>query len=315
MDDKSNVEAALGFAKANLLKPEIKTVSVPERGLTGAFLLAPDGMALHDVKKYIDAYRLRPERRKGTATFLKAESFIEQTNAFKGESSRIFATAGDLAASKMPSVTAVVNYNGLGYDAEPEFGDHRFTFNPPLSDEWKRWLGQNGTKMQQAEFAEFLEDSVVDMLPPPDLRKATGGVDEAVRMLVTAGGVFGGPADILTLAKGLNIRVAVDTMEAVTLSSGEVEFRYGEKHTDDRGKPLRVPTLFQIAIPIFKDGPRYNLFARLRYRLIERRVTWWFTLFRPEVRFDLAFDEMIEKVKAETALPVLIGTPENCSGG
>jgi hypothetical protein len=75
-------------------------------------------------------------------------------------------------------------------------------------------------------------------------------------------------------------------------------------------KPVKVPNLFLIGIPVFEGGPLYRIPVRLRYRLAGGRVTWIVRRYRPEAVFKDAFDEALARIGEATGLPVLRGAPE-----
>jgi len=98
--------------------------------------------------------------------------------------------------------------------------------------------------------------------------------------------------------------------EVVNLQSGEGIVRFEATHSDATGSPLKVPAIFLIAIPVFRNGEFYRIAARLRYRKVNGRVVFWYELWRTDRTFDHAFSEAVERVKTETGRPVLIGKPE-----
>jgi hypothetical protein len=98
--------------------------------------------------------------------------------------------------------------------------------------------------------------------------------------------------------------------QAQNLSSGEAQISYVTQHTDDDGKPLKVPSLFLIHIPVFRAGAPYEIAVRLRYRLKEGRITWFYELYRADKVFDHAFNEACANAAASTGLPVIVGSPE-----
>ncbi len=98
--------------------------------------------------------------------------------------------------------------------------------------------------------------------------------------------------------------------EARNLSSGEGQLVFDSQHVDADGKPLTVPNLFMICIPIFARGDLYRLLARLRYRKANGGLVFWFELWRHDLAFEQAFAEACDKVAAATGLPLFIGAPE-----
>lgn len=256
--------------------------------------------------KIFDAYRTEPRFRHGTAVMLSLDSLIAHVNRFKDTDSVVF--ANDDRAK--PSLTAVLDYHRDGAEADPRFGKHRSVFEFPLSDEWRAWAQANDEKMTMAEFAAFLENRIIDVLyliPGEDTLP-----EDLQRLVDTLGGpdTIATPNKLMELARGLQVNDEAIVQEAVNLSSGEGVVRFQARHTDEHGAPLKVPSLFLIAIPVFRNGPLYRLAARLRYRAAQGRLTFWFELWRTDRTFDHAFSESLERVRVETELPVFVGKPE-----
>lgn len=251
-----------------------------------------------------DQYRAAPLRRKGTAGLSRIESFIEHVNRFKDADSAIFADENPTA----PRLTAVLDYHPAGgfADAKARFGGHRSAYTFPLSPEWKAWFGKDATAMSMIEFAAFLEDHIVDVLPEP------GDLSEAAQRFVAAtGGKFATPTKLIEIARGLQVNENSVVKEARNLSSGEAEIVFDTQHTGADGKPLKMPNLFVIAIPVFmRASVSYRLIARLRYRKTGEGLKFWFELWRPDLVFTDAFEEAVARVSSETGLPVLLGSPE-----
>src|SRR3546814_16310007 len=91
---------------------------------------------------------------------------------------------------------------------------------------------------------------------PEDMQKFVNAV----------GGRIAGPSRLMDLSVGLKVYEKANVSEAVNLASGEVQIQFTSEHVDGTGSPLKVPNLFLIAIPVFKNGQFYRLAARLRYR-------------------------------------------------
>jgi hypothetical protein len=173
-----------------------------------------------------------------------------------------------------------------------------------LSDEWKAWTAKNNTFMGQGDFAAFVEEHITDLIVPnlddPKLKTFADLVE----------GSWATPADMMKLSRGMSVNVESKVKNAQTLSSGEVSVVFEEVHTNGAGEPLKVATLFTIAIPVFYAGDLYRIAARLRYRVQGGSISWLYQLVRPELVFDDAFKGLVEKVKKETNVPVFAGTPE-----
>jgi len=309
-------EIVQGLTKPFTLMVEGQTGNTPTE-----ILLTPNangGFTAQGVKDFLDPYRTKPERRTGTAKLTHLQSFIAHTNRFKDENSGLFA----IDHRDSPSIQCVLNYHTKGADSPPRFGDHRATYNFPLSDEWKAWREVDGEAIEQRDFAEFLEDRILDVMPLPDFMtadRATGAknknpeneADQRLKDLVEKiGGKPCGPAKLMELAKGLRIHDAQVVKEIVNTNTGEGQLKFESEHKDESGSPINIPNLFLIAIPVFQHGELYRIAVRLRYRLRSGRISWSLTMHRPDLIQDSAFSEACERASTETGLPLFYGNPE-----
>jgi uncharacterized protein YfdQ (DUF2303 family) len=265
----------------------------------------PKGTTLTSLKKFFDEFAAAPERRKGTAKFLDLASFITHANRFKDEHSAIFANP----TLPNPTLTVVLDYHPKGEpDAEnnARYGEHRGEYLFPVSPEWKAWKGQSGVGMTQAEFAQFLEDHLVDVVD-------AGTALESARAFASSIGLaYASPAKLLELSRGLTVRVDTKVRNVQNLQSGEASIMFEATHQDEAGAPLKVPGALLIAIPVFRGGDVYQIPARLRYRVRDQRgLSWSYDLHHADRVFDHAFTEACEKAATETGLPVLVGYPES----
>lgn len=253
-----------------------------------------------------DPYRSQPLRRTGIAELFSLDSLIDHVKRFSDPDSVVFA----IDDRAMPSITAVIDYHRLGADGARRFGLHRSHYKFPVSDEWKAWREKDAAPMSMVDFAEFLENRIIDVLyliPNEDSLP-----EDMQRLVDTLGGndIIATPNKLIELSRGLQINEAAVVQEAQNLASGEGIVRFQTEHTDAAGNALRVPALFLIGIPVFRNGQLYRIAARLRYRKAGGKIVFWYELWRIDRTFDAAFSEAIERVRVETELPVLIGKPE-----
>lgn len=286
-------------------EPKLVELTDPITGTEALGYVDRDGV--HAVPASVfDDYLDMPRRRKGTAVLLSLDSLIAHAIRFKGESSIIFA---DDDRTK-PSLTTVLDYHAAGADSQPSFGQHRSAFAFPLSDEWKAWAETDKKPMPMAEFSAFLEDRINDVLYfvpdedelPEDLKKfinISGGVSSIAT-----------PERLVELSRGLRINEASAVREVINLQSGEGQILFQSEHSDEHGLPLRVPSLFLIAIPVFRNDGLYRIAARLRYRKTPGGIVFWYELWRADRVFDHAFRMACDRVRTETDLPLLFGKPE-----
>lgn len=287
---------------------EITIQPIPTEGLgDGLPASVPVGwdrkeQRLVSLRSEVEAWRLRPEHRTGTAKMQTLSAFIKLVNRHKGNNSAIFADMD----WKAPAFTAVVDYHHDGESDEkhlPQYLRHRIVYPFPLSDEWKKWIEMNGEPMDQGAFAAFIEDRIAEIAAPTDTEK-----DELETLFKTA---IADPFEVITLSRGLKVAVDATVGKTVTLQSGETEMMFEEVHRDGGGQKLVIPGLFMIGLPVFFRGEKQRLPVRLRYRVANGKVIWLYQLWRPESYVTEAVEKALDAVHVDTALPCYEGAPEN----
>jgi len=134
---------------------------------------------------------------------------------------------------------------------------------------------------------------------------------EALQFASLSGATVASPSKLFELARGLQVHEKSVLQEDRRLSSGEAQLVFKSEHVDADGKPLKLPSLFIVRLPIFEKSPDvYQLTARLFYRKAPAGIVFWFKLWRLDLAFGQAFAEACAKVASETALPLYVGEPE-----
>lgn len=284
-------------------KPVIDLIAHPvDPGVMVPIVLDKDGYSVLPKSALAD-YLDRPERRSGTATLTRLDSFIAHIKRFMDADSIVFARDDRTA----PSLTAVLDYHKAGSEADPRFGKHRTVFNFPLSDEWKIWQKFDKAQMDQREFAEFIEDRIVDIEYVEDIDALS---EEMQRYIgTTNAGRIATPTRMHELSTNLEVYENSVIKQVQKLQTGEAQIRFESEHVDAAGAPVDIPALFVICIPVFAHDGYYRIVARLRYRATGG-LKFWYELWRTDLVFDDAFDKACERVKIETELPLLVGSPE-----
>lgn len=281
---------------------QVASISVSGVGLPSSFPLAFDkrqgGAGLISLRDHAEKWRIAPDRKKGTAKLATLQSFIDLTNRHKDEHSVIFAQA-DWPA---PSLTAILNYNKSGETGEARFGDHRFVYPFPLTDEFKAWAGKDATKMTQGEFAAFIEERVFELADP-----TAAEADQFEKILRTN---FASPSRMMELSRGLQVNVESVAKSGVTLQSGEGEIQFVEEHRDVKGEKLIVPGLFMISLPAFIGGDPVRIPVRLRYRVSGGAISWFYQMYRWKEYLRERVISDLEIAAASTELPTFEGSPE-----
>lgn len=300
LPDPARAIDAIAELARNAAGIEIQTLKLDGGGLPTAIPVArrhgerPD---YSSVKSLAEEWRLFPERKKGTATVGTLESFINLTKRHADDDSAIFA---DLDW-KAPSMTAIIDYHG-GKEGNPDWCQHRIHYPFPRSEHWQTWVNMNGQVMKQAEFAAFIEDNIGDLSSPYEM-EATEYEHKFMTKIAT-------PSALVSLSRGLQVHVSSRAQSAVTLQSGEGEIVWDEVHNDAEGKKLTVPGIFMLQIPIFHMGEPQRIAVRLRYRVREGAVSWFYQMYRPDIAVTERVTEDVNDAAEETNLPAYIGTDE-----
>lgn len=229
-------------------------------------IVVPHGYELRDLEPALG----NPSRLRGTTKLRDVKSFSAVVNEFKGDSTKLYGTV-------TPAVfVAVFNAHAVGATG---WGDHRAAYDCPVSVEWKTWTGSNKKPMNQADFAQFIEDNLPDILD--------GGL-------------------LLEVSRTLEAKKKVNFASAIRLSDGQNQFTYEEEVQGTAGKgQFKVPEVFELGIPVFEGGPSYKVKARLRYRIDNAKLVLWYDLERSHKILEDAVKEVWTAIEAATGLPIL----------
>ncbi len=301
------------------------TILVPgDLGLTTSHLITVPThrhvQDLTDIHRKAMEY-LKPARRNGTARLDDLRSFIDWTNRFKGETSALFANP-DINA---PTLTCVADYHAAGaatYD--PETGDptarhchHRGVYQFPLSDEWKEWMAVSGTELEKEDLGEFIEAHAKDIMDPTPAvlagKEDPQNADWENRLIGTARqieGRYGQLTQLLAMSRQFQVHETSNLTAKTNRDTGESEVQFVNEHKAPDGKPLNIPNLIIIAIPVFMGGAPYRMSVRFRYRKVGGKVVFIMSIYNPKKSFDAAFDEAVTSARDETDLPTFLGRPE-----
>lgn len=258
------------------------------------------GVELKSLKPFLDEYLLAPERRKGTAIAHDLQTLIALSLRHKDDSSVVFCSFN----RDKPSMLAVLNYNELGAEGAPRFGDHRVHYSFPFSDEWAAWRGQNDKWMDTLEFAGFVEDHLLDVMNPTQVGDKIKSTLEQLAMSACE------PAELMRVSRGLKIRSEQSVADVHNLATGEMEVKFAVSSSNQDGTPLSVPAAFVVGIPVFRNGVRFQVAARLRYDFRGGNLKWKYLLHRWDLVIDTAILDACNDVKEQTQMPVFMGAPE-----
>jgi uncharacterized protein YfdQ (DUF2303 family) len=251
----------------------------PENGTP--YLVAPDGYTVHSLEHLLP----HPTRARADVIVTTTDSFIAYAKRH-GSLADCTIYAEIRAENHVCNLVAIMNDHA---EDGPDWRDHRCTFSPALSVEWKRWTGKDGSKMNQAELATWLEDNLGDIAS-----------------------VIGMPSGAQMLEMALKFEATAEKKLAsrINLQSGGVRFEYIEDEDKNTRTAMEVFQRFTIGVPVF-DGSSdaYPIEARLKYRDIQGKVSFWYELIRPDRAYKTAVQSSLDQIKAATGFLMIQGTP------
>lgn len=215
----------------------------------------------------------RPQRIDASVRVFDPASFAEYYRKFCDDASRVFADEAKR------SVVAVLDY----HEKQPRWGSHKLTLELRHSEEWITWAGRNNKQMTQQEFSEFLEQNSMDISDP-------------------------NPASIVEIARDLQGTTEVEFGSGLRMQDGQVRFKYTEQTKTTVGaSQITVPESFTLSIPVFIGASAGRIKALLRHRVKEGKLTFWFTMIRPEQYIRDAFTEARNLIASDLEITILNG--------
>lgn len=217
--------------------------------------------------KVVDLEKFLPSPRniKAQPTFRTVDSLISYVKRYQSDSTVVFADAEN------NTITAIMDYH-TDQDT-PDWCFHKAFYECPLSKEWQMWVNSDGRKINQRDFAEFLEARSQDVVEPDG-------------------------AELLEIALTFKaIRQAVFS-SGMRLNTGEFQLQYSE---ENQKGTIELPETITIGIAPFHNGEKYELKARLRYSLRDGDLNFSYHLIDPHRVVEDAFNEIRSKVDIELA--------------
>lgn len=224
----------------------------------------------------LEAYAPAPRRKVGHPTFDRAASLVQYVNAHKGDGTAIYARG--------QSFVAVLNGHA---PADPGWGDHVATFALQPTDAWKAWTAADKAWMEQAEFAEFLEDRL------PDIAEPAGGA-------------------LMDIATSLRVKTAINFQSSVKLANGQVQLTYDEDINAGAGQKgdMAIPEKLLLVIQPFEGTEKEMIEARFRWRIASGKARFHYALGEAITRVTRHVLEVVgAEIEKGTTLPVLYGAP------
>lgn len=222
-----------------------------EESVTFAGKLIPEGYRIE--KLPVEQVSARPFAKRGKRYFKDTASLISyaKTHTVIGETTVFVTPETD---DDYARVTIIFDDHSA---AEAGWGKHQAIQILETSSILREWRKYDNHKMNQAQFADFLEHNIQDIVTP-----------DASELLEV----------VSTLQSSNNVRFS----SAVKLNNGQVQLRYEEEVSATAGKngTLDIPEQFTIGVPVFENGVKYAVNARLRYRIRDAKLIMFYVLER-----------------------------------
>lgn len=239
-------------------------------GLPAPIALLPDSVSIKDLEHLLP----NPTRTRQKLTVLDAESFIAYVNRFADGATAVFCNGPEGR-----TFSAVIDYH---QPTSPAWRDHIATYRCPTTIEWGRWKETDRKRMDQATFAEFIEENVKDIT-----QRENEANDPSA-------------ADMLEISRTLEAKKNITFRQGTRLDNGQVQLTYNEEIDGRAGEAgqLRIPEQFFIAVKPFLGGDAFCVPARFRYRILEGRLQMWFELVRPDKVLEEAYNAVRQKIQS-----------------
>jgi uncharacterized protein YfdQ (DUF2303 family) len=244
-------------------------------------VVAPSGWIVHPMENYMDS----PNRIQSHIVITDLESFIQYVIRYKEPSTIIQFSKSSAGTVK---ATAVIDFHGapitVGGLNAPMWGSHLVTFSTEATTAWKTWTRSNTRMMNQAKFADFIYQNIVDIKKPV-------GADmlEIIQTLkATAKGEF---KDMKELKGSFEI---INRME-VTTTSGAVD------------KELTLPESMSVSLTPFYGGPAIDLKADIMLEIPKGdngRLALGYRFYRMDDALEIMAETIKTKLETDTLVPV-----------
>lgn len=229
-----------------------------------------------------------PLRKTARVRVRDADSFIDYLKRHGSLTDCTIWCLADYVQGKI-AFTGIVNDHGED-ESKPAWRDHRASFAPEFSEEWRRWTGFNKKPFTQAEFAAFIEDNLRDITCPDGSGLPTG-------------------AQMLEMSLAFEAKQDMRFKSSIRLQNGGVNLSFVNDDDAQTIAQMQVFERFAIGVPVFWGGDAYQLDARLRYRVRDGKLSFWFELVRQDKVLEAAAKTVIDLIKEKTGNPFFFGDP------
>lgn len=227
-----------------------------------------------------------PRRKRAKVDLHDAVSFVDYVKRHGSLTDSTIWCVADYKAGKV-RFTGILNDHGET-PTEAAWRDHRASFAPEFSEEWARWNGQHKKPFTQQDFAAFMEENLKDIA-----------------------GVDGSPSGAQMLEMALTFEANQDMRfkSAMRLQNGGVQMSFVQDDDAQTLQKMQVFDRFSLGFSVFWNGDAYRIDARLRYRVRDGKLTFWFELIRPDKVLEAATQTLIKQIREQTGNAFFFGEP------
>lgn len=250
---------------------------------------------------HIDAVRERPVHVKGVSTHLTRASLELYTKRAIGQEIAPRDAVVAWAQLSPPSITVVFDSDSMEGNG---WRQHRASYAFPISPEWERWAKAFDRALSTSDLAELLEDRLGDV--------ATREAVQAANIELPAGMRQAQPAELLTLAEGLQLNIGRQIREVRRRDNGTADLAFAEDHDarDASGKPITIPNGFVLALAPFVDGQPFAVPVRLRYTHRGGQIQWTLSAHNADLALRRCVQSEVAAFSDATNVFVMWGVPE-----
>ncbi|CAH3402081.1 TPA: DUF2303 family protein [Enterobacter asburiae] len=241
-------------------------------------VVVPDGFEV----KSLESLQLAPSRIRQSANLISPGSLIAYIQRFRDERTVVFA---DKTKTR---IVAVLDFHQNANN--PSWAAHKAVYDCPFSDEWKSWTANDGSKMDQINFAEFLENNIQNVAPVSDSYHGPSGTE------------------LLEMVLAFQETRKSEFKSVKRLSDGTCQFQFSDEKSGSGN--TKMPEKISLAISPFHNGSPYQVDARIRYRLRDGQLVLWYELIEPKKVVEHAFQEIVTDMESQLGedLPIYEGS-------
>lgn len=271
-----------------------RLIDLPE-GRT--MLVCPDGEGgWHhtDVTSPNKAEVLAPKIITQAVQLQTVSAMISYLNRFKNPDSLVFA---DISQNR---VLGVIDYHtGSSTEAtvpQAKHTRHTAGLTIPYSLEWQTWGSQDGRLMSHVDFANFLEENSMDIVPLGVLKDSRGEIVEDA------------PTTILELCRELQVKGSYGASSDVRNGDyAKIEMQRGDDVSTKRD--ISLPVSIGLSIPVYFGEQSIYVNAFLRRKIDNGSLKLGYKLMRPEQARQDEFKRIVSEIEADVGLTTLYGKP------